>query len=183
MVLRQEISALVRDVIWADHYERILEKRKCHPLQSFVNKWLLDEYNLDLRDWKDSPFGPYIFLPRKTVERFCTALEKRNKSGGYRSYKIWSRPGRNLKVAVQCPKMIPPLVQNELEKRLSLDLLKLTGSYVGGECKYDRMFGVLDQDDWDRYPNKEQEEDTEALGAALESGHFSNTELYYYASW
>ena len=45
------------------------------------------------------------------------------------------------------------------------------------------MFGVLDQDDWDRYPNKEQEEDTEALGAALESGKFSNTELYYYASW
>ena len=50
MVLRQEISALVRDVIWADHYERILEKRKCYPLHGFVNKWLLDEYNLDLLD-------------------------------------------------------------------------------------------------------------------------------------
>ena len=79
--------------------------------------------------------------------------------------------------------MIPPLVQRELENRLSLDLLKLTGSYIHGECKYDCMFGVLDQDDWDRYPNKEQEEDTEALGAALKSSRFSNTELYYYASW
>ena len=67
MVLRQEISALVRDVTWADHYKRIFEKRKCYPLHSFVNKWLLDEYNLDLRDWKESPFGPYIFLPRKTI--------------------------------------------------------------------------------------------------------------------
>ena len=50
MVLDQEISALVRDVTWADHYERILEKRKCYPLQNFVNKWLMDEYKLDLRD-------------------------------------------------------------------------------------------------------------------------------------
>ena len=45
------------------------------------------------------------------------------------------------------------------------------------------MFGVLDQDDWDRYPNEEQEEDVEVLGAALESGKFSNAELYYWASW
>ena len=143
------------------------------------SKWLLDKYNLDLRDWKDSPFGPYIFLPRKTVERFCTALKKRNKGGGYRSYKIWSRPGRKLKVAVQCPKMIPPLVRRELENRLSPDLLKLTGSYVGGQCKYDRMFGDLDQDAWDCYPNEEQEEDVELLEDAVES----NEELYYYASW
>ena len=162
MVLRQEISALVRDEIEVDQYERILEKRNCYPLHSFINKWLIDEYKLDLRHWKESPFGPYICLPCKTIQRFCIALKKRSKGG---------------------PKMIPPLVQRELENRLSLDLLKLTGSYVGGECKYDRMFGVLDQDDWDRYPNKEQEEDTEALGAALESGKFSNTELYYYASW
>ena len=179
MVLRQEISALVRDVIWADHYERILEKRKCYPLHSFVNKWLLDEYNLDLRDWKESPFGPYIFLPRKTIERFCTALKKRNKGGGYRSYKIWSRAGRKLQVAVQCPKMIPPLVRREFENRLTPDLLKLAGSYVGGQCKYDRMFGDLDPDAWDCYPNEEQEQNVELLEDAVES----NEELYYYASW
>ena len=52
MVLDQEISALVRDVTWADHYKRIFEKRKCYPLHGFVNKWLKDEYKLDLLEWK-----------------------------------------------------------------------------------------------------------------------------------
>ena len=183
MVLRQEISALVRDEIEVDQYERILEKRNCYPLHSFINKWLMDEYKLDLRDWKESPFGPYICLPCKTIQRFCIALKKRSKGGGYRSYKIWSRPGRKLKVAVRCPKMIPPLVRRELEGRLPHNVLELVGSYVGSRCRYDRMFGVLDQDDWDRYPNEEQEEDVEVLGAALESGKFSNAELYYWASW
>ena len=101
MVLRQEISAQVRDEIEVDQYERILEKRNCYPLHSFINKWLMDEYKLDLRDWKESPFGPYICLPCKTIQRFCIALTKRSKGG---------------------PKMIPPLVQRELENRLSLDL-------------------------------------------------------------
>ena len=78
------------------------------------------------------------------------------------------------------PKDDSPLARRELENRLSPDLLKLTGSFVGGRCKYDPMFG---QDDWDRYPNEEQEEDVEALGAVLESGKFSNHQLYYYASW
>ena len=182
MGLDQEISALVRDVE-EDYYERIIVKRNCYPLHSFINKWLIDEYKLDLRHWKESPFGPYICLPCKTIQRFCIALKKRNKGGGYRSYKIWSRPGRKLKVAVQCPKMIPPLVRHELEDRLAPDLLKLVSSYVGGRCQSDRMFAVLDQDDWDRYPNKEQEGNTEAMGAALESGKFSNTELYSFASW
>ncbi len=179
MVLDQEISALVRDVTWADHYKRIFEKRKCYPLHGFVNKWLKDEYKLDLLEWKKSPFGPYICLPRKTIERFCTALKKRRRGGGYRSYNIWSRPGRKLKVVVQCPKMIPPLVRRELEGRLPHNLLKLVGSYVGGQCKYDRMFGDLDQDAWDCYPNEEQEEDVELLEDAV----VSNEELYYYASW
>ena len=79
--------------------------------------------------------------------------------------------------------MIPPLVRRELEGRLPHNVLELVGSYVGSRCRYDRMFGVLDQDDWDRYPNEEQEEDVEVLGAALESGNFSNAELYYWASW
>ena len=75
--------------------------------------------------------------------------------------------------------MIPPLVRRELEGRLPNNLLKLVGSYVGGQCKYDRMFGDLDQDAWDCYPNEEQEEDVELLEDAVES----NEELYYYASW
>ena len=183
MVLDQEILAKYRDVFPEDYYEVILEKRKCYPLHTFIKKWLMDEYKLTLEQWKEGPFGPYIRLPSKTIQRFCTALKKRNRGGGYRSYKIWSRPGRKLKVAVRCPKTIPPLVRRGLENRLAPDLLKLVGSYVGGECKYDRMFGVLDQDDWDCYPNKEQEEDVEALGAARESGKFDNEELYYYASW
>ena len=187
MGLDQIISALLRD-FEEDMYETILVKRKCYPLHFFINKWLNDEYKLDLLQWKESPFGPYICIPRKTIQRFCTALKKRNKGGGYRSYKIWSRPGRKLKVAVRCPKTIPPLVRRGLENRLAPDLLKLVGSYVGGECKYDRMFGYSNiifrmQSDWDHYPNKEQEEDVEALGAALESGRFDNQKLYYYASW
>ena len=187
MGLDQIISALLRD-FEEDMYETILVKRKCYPLHFFINKWLNDKYKLDLLQWKESPFGPYICIPRKTIQRFCTALKKRNKGGGYRSYKIWSRPGRKLKVAVRCPKTIPPLVRRGLENRLAPDLLKLVGSYVGGECKYDRMFGYSNiifrmQSDWDHYPNKEQEEDVEALGAALESGRFDNQNLYYYASW
>ena len=204
MGLDQEILAKERDVFPEDHYEQILQKRKCYPLHTFIKKWLMDEYKLTLEQWEEGPFGPYIRLPSKTIQRFCTALKKRNRGGGYRSYKIWSRPGRKLKVAVRCPKTIPPLVRQGLENRLAPDLLKMVGSYVGGECKYDRMFGVLDyaestpyygpmfnllyevrmgQDAWDSYPNKEQEEDVEALGAALESGRFDNQELYYYASW
>ena len=63
--------------------------------------------------------------------------------------------------------MIPPLVRRELEGRLPHHLLKLVGSYVGGQCKYDRMFGDLDQDAWDCYPNEEQ--DVELLEDAVES--------------
>ena len=131
MGLDQEISALVRDVE-EDYYERIIVKRNCYPLHSFINKWPIDEYKLDLRHWKESPFGPYICLPCKTIQRFCIALKKQSKGGGYRSYKIWSRPGRKLKVAVRCPKMIPPLVRRELEGRLPHNVLELVSSYVGG---------------------------------------------------
>ena len=67
----------------------------------------------------------------------------------------------------------------ELENRLSPDLLELAGSYVGGQCKYDRMFGDLDQDAWDCYPNEEQEQNVELLEDAVES----NEALYYCASW
>ena len=79
MGLDQEISALVRDDK-EDYYERIIVKRNCYPLHSFINKWLIDEYKLDLRHWKESPFGPYICLPCKTIQRFSIALNKRNET-------------------------------------------------------------------------------------------------------
>ena len=68
---------------------------------------------------------------------------------------------------------------NGFSRSVNATLYIATGSYVGGQCKYDRMFGDLDQDAWDCYPNKEQEEDVELLEDAVES----NEELYYYASW
>jgi hypothetical protein len=57
------------------------------------------------------------------------------------------------------------------------------GSYVGGQCKYERMFGDLDQDAWDLYPKKEQEKDVELLWEAIDSGIFDTERMYYYASW
>ena len=183
MGLDQQILAKERDIFPEDLYALILEKRKCLPLHSFVNKWVLDTYGLSLLDWKRTPFGPYVCLPREVIQRFCTALKKRNRGGGYKIYKIWSRPGRNLKVPLACPKTIPPLVRRELEEQLTPELLRLMGSYVGGQCKYERMFGHLDQDAWDCYPNEEQGKDVELLGATIENGRFDNGHFYYYASW
>ena len=141
---------------------------------------LEDTYKLEMLDWKELPFGPYIHLPRFFLERFYTALRKRNRGGGHRHYKIWSRPGRKLKVAIRCSKKIPPLVQRGLEDRLSQDLVKLVGSHVGGQCKYDRMFPHLTQNEWDSYPEKEQEEDLWTLHDATVTNRGG---FYYYASW
>ena len=183
MGLDQQILAEERDIFPDAHYELILEKRKCYPLHSFVNKWVLDTCGLSLSDWKHTPFGPYVCLPREVIQRFCTALKKRNRGGGYKIYNIWSRPSLNLKIPLSCPKTIPPLVRRELEGQLTPGLLMLTGSYVGGQCKYERMFGDLDQVAWDLYPDEEQEKDMELLGAAMENGRFSNRHFYYSASW
>jgi hypothetical protein len=149
-----------------DMYARILEQRKCYPLHGFVNKWLVNRYGLDFRDWKNGPFGPYIAIPRKIIKQFCVALQKRRK----------------------CDTIIPPLVRWDLENRLSPDLTKLLGSYVGGQCKYDQMFGDLSKEDWDYYPADEQKKDVLLLGEAVETYDIHNdcaihSEFYYYASW
>jgi hypothetical protein len=191
MGLDQQILMQERDMI-EDSYKPILMKRKCYPLHSFINKWLQDTYGFGLHVWKSSPFGPYVCLPFEVIERFCTALLKRNKGGGYKIYQIWSGSQvdawsepkrRKLKVPLSCSKTIPELVRHKLEEQLDPDLLKLLGSYVGGQCKYERMFGDLDQDAWDLYPKKEQEKDVELLWEAIDSGIFDTERMYYYASW
>ena len=158
----------------------VLSKRNCFPLHEFIAKWLEDTYKLDMSDWKRMPpFGPYICLPHFLLKHFYTAMKKRNRGGGHIHYKIWSKPGRKLKVAIPCAKEIPPLVRHGLENLLSKDLLKLVGSHVGGQCKYDRMFPHLTQAQWDNYPEKDQEDDFRTLSEASAS---DDLEFYYYAS-
>ena len=115
---------------------------------------------------------------------FLYRFEETKQGGrGYKIYKIWSMPNRNLKVPLACSKTIPPLLRRELEGQLTPELLRLLGSYVGGQCKYERMFGDLDQDAWAWYTNEEQEKDVELLGAAIGNGRFDNGHFYYHASW
>ena len=180
MGLDQEVFMLNSHADEGDMFECILLKRNCYPLHVFIAKWLEDTYKLDMLDWKRMPFGPYICLPRFLLKQFYTALKKRNRGGGHKQYKIWSKPGQKLKVAIPCAKEIPPLVRRSLEGRLSNDLLNLVGSHVGGQCKYDRLFPRLTQAQWDSYPEKEQEDDFWTLYEATvtNSGGF-----YYYASW
>ncbi len=162
-------------------YEQILRKRKCFPRHAFIDKWLVDTYKVNLLTWKSLPFGPYIEIPRMVVAQYCTALEKRNKSGSSRTYKIWSKIGKSLKIAIGCPKTIPPLVRDEFEKLIPTNIPDKIYAYVGGRCKYDHMFGAsLEQEDWDNYTD--QEEDIQILRQALESSDHIEI-FHYYASW
>ena len=155
MGLDQEILMLESCGGDFDLFTKILSKRNCYPLHCFINKWLEDTYKIDMMKWKAMPFGPYICLPFYFYMRFYTALKKRN---------------------IPCSCEIPPLVRRGLEGQLSQDLVKMVGSHVGGQCKYDRMFSEMTQDQWDSYPEMAQDDDFMTL--RLEPGPF-----YYYASW
>ena len=158
MGLDQEILVLRRWRPECHKYEQILRKRKCYPLHAYINKWLVDTYNVNDFTWDSLPFGPYIEIPRMIMAQYCIALEKRKKPGGF-----------------------PPLVRDEFEKLLTTDMTDKINTYVGGRCFYDRMFGdSLEQEDWTKYTD--QEEDILVLRQALESP--DDIDLFqYYASW
>ena len=175
-----------------DFYDVVLEKRNCYPLQAFILKWLWDRYKISEDTWAFLPLGPYIQIPGMIIEKFCTALEKRNKGGGYRYYNIWSKPGKKLKVPNECEKKIPPLIRGKLEERMDdINIMTKVASFLDGSCKYDRMFlfprycrsgpGM-----WDYYPEKEQRRDIMKLRKVIESrynGEQILDDLHYYASW